>query len=116
MARQDRRCSKFFPAPSEFKARQINEGISIRVVPGARIMFSFLDFSPGGVIKTHSHPHEQMGMVLEGQFELTIGDETKVVRAGDVYLIPGNIPHRAASTGATARTLDVFSPPREDYL
>ena len=105
-----------FPDPSSFKEHAIGRGIKIRVVAGEKIMFSFLDFEPGGVIDSHSHPHEQMGLVLEGEFELTIGDETKIVKAGDAYVIPGNVPHRAASTGKTARTLDVFSPPREDYL
>lgn len=103
-----------FPDPAAFKERHIGTGITIRVVSGEKIMFSFLQFDAGGVIESHSHPHEQMGLVLEGEFELTIGDETKVVRAGDVYVIHGNVPHRGASK-AGARTLDVFSPPREEY-
>jgi len=105
-----------FPDPSSFKEHAIGEGITIRVVAGEKIMFSFLDFEPGGVIDSHNHPHEQLGYVLEGEFELTIGDETRIVKAGDTYIIPGNITHRGASTGQAARTLDVFSPPREDYL
>ncbi|MEW6355114.1 MAG: cupin domain-containing protein [Planctomycetota bacterium] len=105
-----------FPDPAGFKEHKIGRGITIRVVAGEKIMFSFLDFEPGGVIGSHSHPHEQLGYVLEGEFELTIGGETRIVRAGDTYIIPGNVAHRAASTGRAARTLDVFSPPREDYL
>jgi quercetin dioxygenase-like cupin family protein len=56
-----------------------------------------------------------MGLGLEGEFELIIGDEARIIRQGDSYLIPGNTPHSARSVGGPARALDVFSPPREDY-
>lgn len=105
-----------FPDASTFKEHEIGTNIKIRVVAGEKIMFSFLEFQPGGEIAAHSHPHEQMGTVLEGEFELTIGEETRIVRAGDTYIIPGSVPHSGRSTGHRAVTLDVFSPPREDYL
>ena len=78
-------------------------------------MLSFVEFEYGGaVVPTHQHPHEQMGVGINGEFELTINGETRVIREGDAYLVPGNVPHSARSLGA-ARALDVFHPIREDY-
>ncbi len=79
-------------------------------------MLSFVTFDrPEALVPTHQHPHEQMGMGLEGEFELIIADEARLIRAGDSYLIPSNTPHSARSVGGPARALDVFSPPRDDY-
>ena len=53
--------------------------------------------------------------MLEGQVELTIGDEVRVCEVGEMFLIPPNTPHKAVAVGGPARVLDVFSPVREDY-
>jgi quercetin dioxygenase-like cupin family protein len=78
-------------------------------------MLSYLEMDEGAVIPLHDHPHEQGGMLLEGQLELTIGDETRVVDAGSMFIIPPNVPHKAVAIGGPALVLDVFSPIREDY-
>ncbi len=91
-------------------------GITIRTVWGERIMLSFLDFeAEGATVPPHRHFHEQMGMGLAGEFELVIGGEARVIRPGDVYLIPSEVEHSATAVGGPARALDIFSPPREDY-
>jgi quercetin dioxygenase-like cupin family protein len=91
-------------------------GITIRTVWGERIMLSFLDFAEAGAtVPLHQHEHEQMGMGLEGEFELVIGGESRIVRAGDAYLIPSDVEHSATAVGGPARALDIFSPPREEY-
>ena len=54
-------------------------------------------------------------MLLKGRMELTIGDETRVVEAGSLFIIPPNTPHRAVALDGPAVVLDVFSPVREDY-
>jgi len=56
-----------------------------------------------------------MGMVLEGEFELSIGDESRLVQEGDVYLVPSGVEHSARVLECQSRALDIFSPPREDY-
>jgi quercetin dioxygenase-like cupin family protein len=79
-------------------------------------MMSFVQFERAdALVPTHHHPHEQMGMGLEGEFELTIAGETQVIRAGDAYLIPSNVPHSARSINGPARALDLFHPVRDDY-
>ena len=91
------------------------EGVKIRTLSGERIMMSFVYFEAHGVVPEHSHPHEQMGMVLEGEFELVIDGEARIVREGDAYWIPSDVPHSARALGSPAVALDIFSPPREEY-
>ena len=69
----------------------------------------------GAEVPLHHHPHEQGGILLKGQVQLTIGDETRIVEAGSLFIIPPNVPHRAVAVHGPATVLDVFSPVREDY-
>ncbi|MBI3910870.1 MAG: cupin domain-containing protein [Armatimonadetes bacterium] len=96
--------------------REIFPGVTIRTCWGERIMLSFVQFQrAGAVVPTHQHPHEQMGMGIEGEFELEIDGEARIIHPGDTYCVPGNTPHRARSVGGPARALDIFAPVREDY-
>lgn len=91
-------------------------GVTITTAWGASLMMSFVRFEyAGAAVPTHQHPHEQMGMGLEGEFELVIGEEARIVRSGDSYSIPSNVPHSARSVNGPARALDIFHPIREDY-
>ncbi len=78
-------------------------------------MLSLVEIQPGGVVPPHNHPHEQGGYCIQGAMEFTIGGETRTVRRGESWMIPGGVTHsvRAMEEGAVA--LDIFSPPREDY-
>ena len=97
-------------------AKQLAEGVSLKAVHGEKIMLSFVELEAGSVVPHHHHEHEQMGYVISGEFELTIGDETKTCRPGDSYLAPSNVPHSVkVSDKGPAKVLDVFSPPREEY-
>ena len=78
-------------------------------------MLSYLKMEAGAEVPTHSHPHEQAGMLLEGKLELTIGDEIRVMQPGEMYLVPGGVSHRAVAIDGPALVLDIFSPIREDY-
>src|SRR6266542_1848170 len=75
----------FFDIPA-VEPRTLAPGITIRTAWGERIMLSFLDFEKeGATVPPHRHPHEQMGMGLEGEFRLIIGDDERIIRAGDAY-------------------------------
>jgi quercetin dioxygenase-like cupin family protein len=56
------------------------------------------------------------GMLIRGRLQLSIGDETRIVEAGAMFLIPPNTPHRAVAIDGPVLVLDVFSPVREDYV
>jgi quercetin dioxygenase-like cupin family protein len=72
-------------------------------------------FEKGAVGEMHSHPHEQITYVLEGEFEFTIGGKKKVVKAGDTMFKEPNVLHGTVCL-KKGRLLDVFSPHREDFL
>lgn len=95
--------------------REVIPGVKITTTWGDRVMMSFVDFEPHSEVPAHDHPHEQMGMVLDGEFEFTIGGETRIVSAGDCYCVPSGIVHSVKVGDGPARALDIFSPPREDY-
>lgn len=63
-------------------------------------------------VARHQHPQEQFGYVIEGGFELEIGDQAYILRKGDSYFIPSNVPHRFVAIGDT-EAIDVFSPLRD---
>ena len=96
-------------------AHEVCPGCRLRTPYGQNLMLSYLEMDEGGVIPLHDHPHEQGGMLLEGKLELTIGDETRIVEAGSMFIIPPNVPHKAVAIEGPAVVLDVFSPIREDY-
>lgn len=81
---------------------------------GERMMLAHFTLEEGAVIPPHSHPHEQVGYVVEGELAMTIADETYSLRAGDSYLAPANVEH-GAKVVKEAVVIDAFSPPREDY-
>lgn len=68
----------------------------------------------GSIVPRHNHMNDQVGYIVSGEIEITIGDETRNLKAGDSYAIPGGIYHSAKVLQDT-QTIDVFSPPREDY-
>lgn len=90
-------------------------GCRLRTPYGQNLMLSYLEMDEGAVVPLHHHPHEQGGILLRGRMELTIGEETRVVEAGSLFLIPPNTPHKAVAVDGPALVLDVFSPVREDY-
>ena len=80
------------------------------------MILSCATFQPNSTVPTHSHPHKQTGIVVEGELELTIGNESRICRKGDAFTIPGNTEHNATSGDTATTIIDTFSPPREDYI
>ena len=100
---------------ADYEPVELAPGARARTPYGKNIMLSYLEMDEGSLVPTHSHPHEQAGMLLEGRLELTIGDESRICEAGDLFIIPSNTPHSARPVAGRAVILDVFSPVREDY-
>lgn len=72
---------------------------------------------PGHTVPLHSHPQEQIGMVYDGKAKLRIGEEERVVKEGDFYCIPPNVPHSDTVIGDEPFImLDIFHPVREDFI
>jgi quercetin dioxygenase-like cupin family protein len=90
-------------------------GVRTRTPHGSSLMLSYARLDANAVVPTHQHPHEQAGIVVRGQLELTIENETRVLQAGELYIVPGNMPHSARAIDGPVEVLDIFSPVREDY-
>jgi quercetin dioxygenase-like cupin family protein len=88
-------------------------GVWMRPVFGEMLNLSFVRMEPNSEAPVHEHAEEQIGVVLFGSCEFTLGDETRTLRAGDVYVAPPWVPHGAATRDGECRILDAFSPPRE---
>ena len=97
------------------KPKEVGPGMQIRVASGERIMLSYVDLEEGSEVKDHSHIHEQAGIVIEGEGDFRIGEERKLVKPGDLYIIPSQMVHRLFVTKGPMKVLDIFSPPREEY-
>jgi quercetin dioxygenase-like cupin family protein len=106
----------YFVAPVDFSQHEIFPGVRIHTTAGEKMMLSLVEFDPHAVVQPHSHPHEQMGMLLEGELTFTIGGQTKTIRPGEMWRIPGGVVHSAVAGDKPVKALDVFHPIREDYL
>ena len=102
----------------EMPKEQVTDQISRRLVTGERMMLAHVYLDKGAVVPKHSHHNEQLTYVLQGVLRFLIGEdqtEEVLVRAGEVLVIPSNVPHRAEALEDTL-DVDVFSPPRQDWL
>jgi quercetin dioxygenase-like cupin family protein len=102
----------------EMPKERVTDQLSRRLVTGERMMLAHVYLDKGCVVPKHSHENEQLTYILEGSLRFWIGDdgaEELVVRAGEVLHIPSNVPHRAEALEDTL-DVDVFSPPRADWL
>lgn len=105
-----------YPIWSSVPAKDLFPGIRARFVAGENLMLARVELAPNAVVPEHQHPHEQFGLMLEGEATFTIAGERRRLTAGDYYTIPGNTPHMVQTGPGGAVALDIFSPPREDYL
>jgi quercetin dioxygenase-like cupin family protein len=80
-----------------------------------QLMAVEFQFDKGGVGTVHSHPHEQIGYIVKGSFELEIDGEKQILQAGDTYYAAPNIPHGVVAL-EDGVIFDVFTPIREDFL
>ncbi len=84
---------------------------------GEAMMMVLTEVTPGATVPTHSHPHEQIGMVYAGKAKMRIGNEDRVVKKGDFCIMPPNVEHEATCLGDESFVmLDIFYPAREDFI
>ena len=102
----------------ELPREELHEKLSRRLITGDHLMLAQVYLKKGCVVPKHSHMNEQFTYILEGALRFLVGDDgaqETVVRAGEVLHIPGNVPHEAHALEDTL-DVDVFYPPREDWL
>jgi quercetin dioxygenase-like cupin family protein len=91
-------------------------GLGFRPVLGQRAMTNFVRFQPGTQAPRHVHEEEQIVIVLDGEFTFDLDGDIRVMRRGDVAVVPSWVPHGAWTTGSHCLEVDVFSPPRQSLL
>jgi len=107
--------SLYFPTPGELGRHTIFPGVHIATCAADKMMLSYVDLEPHAVVEEHSHPHEQVGILLEGRAVFTIGGEEKVVTKGDMWRIPGGVKHKVIALDVPVKALDIFCPVRDEY-
>ena len=103
----------------QIPAEPMKGTITRRLITGERMMIAHVYIKKGEVVPRHSHDNEQLTYILSGAlhfwFDRDGVEQEIVVRAGEVVVIPSNLPHRAVALEDTL-DVDVFCPPREDWL
>ena len=95
--------------------RKLAEGVFSRVFFGEQVMLSIVTIEPHTEAPIHSHPNEQWGYLLEGEWERIQEGKSARCVAGDFWHTPGGAEHGGRTLEKGAVILDIFSPPREDY-
>ena len=102
---------------SELDRERLNPLLTRQLITGERSMLARVQIAKGCVVPMHSHDNEQFTLILSGALRFSIGDERRevIVRTGEVLHIPSGVPHEAEALEDTD-DLDVFTPPRQDWL
>ncbi len=98
----------------EMAARELAEGVKIRVIAGDRMTMVRFSLKKGALIPEHAHPHEQMGIVVTGKMKLVIDEKSQIVEPGSAWQIPSDVVHRGECLADETVVLECFSPPRKD--
>lgn len=108
--------SKLFFEDAKTKWETVDDKIQRQIVGyDDSIMMVNVRFEKGGIGVLHNHVHTQVTHISEGEFEVTIGAETKNLKKGDSFFIPSNVIHGVICLEA-GMLIDVFSPMREDFI
>jgi quercetin dioxygenase-like cupin family protein len=103
---------------ADMPRESLKDGLERRLISGDQVMLTHVYFTAGTEVPRHEHHNEQITYILEGALQFFFGpdeEETRTVRAGEVVVIPSDLPHRAVALEDTL-DVDVFAPPRQDWL
>lgn len=90
-------------------------GVDARPLFGDGAMINLIEFEPGAEVPLHSHPHEQLGLVLRGMQALVVDGVAHELGPMEGYVLPGHVEHSAYCGPEGATVIDIFCPVREDY-
>ena len=104
-----------FESFSTVRPYQIWGGAVARAVAGEKIQVALIDIEPDRLVQEHRHANEQVGFVISGSITMSVAGEARELRAGETYVIPGDVPHSARTGPEGCVVIDTFSPPRADW-
>jgi quercetin dioxygenase-like cupin family protein len=105
----------YFGQLGELERLRIWDGLVGRAVVGAEASLVAIEIEPDTAVPEHQHPNEQTGILIRGSMTFTIGGESRDLRAGATWVIPGNVPHSVRSGPEGAALIELFAPPRDDW-
>ncbi len=91
------------------------DGVLARTLEGERCSVAVVELDPGAVVAEHSHPNEQLGMVVTGSVSFRVANETRELAPGGTWRIPASVPHEVHVGEDGAVVIDVFAPARDDW-
>ena len=107
--------SKYLQRIESLPLVPLTEESQSRLLLTEKLLVSFIQNPPGCVFPVHTHPSEQILIILEGEEEHICGGETFLMKAGDVCVHPAHIPH-GGQTKTGFKGIDIFCPPREEHV
>ncbi len=108
-----------FFSRKEMKPQEVGQNRRRVLAHTEHLMMVIFDFEDGPAEKPdppHSHPHEQISYVVSGKLIYFIGEQQRILEAGDLVTIPANVPHTIQTLTPSVRLADAFTPVREDFL
>lgn len=101
---------------AETAALDLGEGVARKILAsGGGLMTVQFDFEKDAVGYLHTHPHEQVGYVVQGRFDLSLAGVKTTIKTGDTYYVPSGVEHGVVAL-EEGTLVDVFTPQREDFL
>lgn len=97
----------------------VRQGVERRMGYTSNLMMTVMDFHNGPAAQPdplHSHPHEQITYVAEGEINFILGEESTHLKPGDMVLVPSEMPHSIQLLTQHVRLVDCFTPLRQDFL
>ena len=105
----------YFKDAAGRKEMQLVPGARTRTFWGDNMLLSLVEIDANSQVPNHTHPHEQAGIVIEGEMEMGIAGEVRTLKPGDMYIVPSGVEHYARCGDQPAKALDIFSPVRAEF-
>ena len=86
---------------------EFRPGIWSKLESGSNLTMAFMEIAPNKEGTTHNHPFDQCGIVIEGEIEMSVGEEKRLLRSMETYFIPAGIKHNWKTLSLSAKILDV---------
>lgn len=95
---------------------ELGPGVKVHIVSAERITVTFGTLAPGICAPVHHHEHEQILVVVDGECDFILEGKLYPMKKGDVIIVPSNAEHGAYSSDKGCQIIDIFSPPRQDFV
>ncbi|PKP53624.1 MAG: cupin domain-containing protein [Bacteroidetes bacterium HGW-Bacteroidetes-1] len=104
----------YFLNTQDIASKTIIDGYHAKFIHSKNMTLAFWEIEENKSLPEHSHKHEQVAQMIEGEFEMTIEGKTQILRPGNIAIIPSNARHSGRAI-TNCKILDVFYPIREEY-